>query len=150
MLLYHVVLIEEGPPGPALLLGLSAGVPVFFVISGFLLYRPFVASRLGVAPQPQLRRYTRRRVLRIFPAYWVALTVLAIYPGLPGVFTDRWWVFYGLVQNYSPSEQFHGLLQAWSLSVEFTFYILLIAPRSSRGASRGAERPVGNASSRVR
>ena len=55
------------------------GVAIFFVISGFLLYRPFLAaSRGGPAA---IRGYLRRRVLRIVPAYWVALTVLAARPG---------------------------------------------------------------------
>lgn len=42
----------------------------------------------------------RRRFLRILPPYWLALTVLAIFPGLAGVFTDQWWVFYGLLQLF--------------------------------------------------
>ena len=50
-------------------------------------------------PPPRVRDYARRRVLRIVPAYWVALTVLAATVGLCGVFTGDWWVYYGFLQN---------------------------------------------------
>jgi peptidoglycan/LPS O-acetylase OafA/YrhL len=64
----------------------SVGVTVFFVISGFLLYRPFLAADLDGRPRARLRDYSRRRVLRIIPAYWLALTVIAAILTLPGVF----------------------------------------------------------------
>ena len=56
-----------------LVLHLNIGVTIFFVISGFLLYRPFIASRTTGADAPRLRDYARRRVLRILPAYWLVL-----------------------------------------------------------------------------
>ena len=46
----------------------EAGVAIFFAISGFLLYRPFVSARLNGAPRPAARTYLRRRILRILPA----------------------------------------------------------------------------------
>ena len=104
---------------------LNAGVAVFFVISGFLLYRPFVASRLAAVPAPGISGYARRRALRILPAYWVALTALALFPGLPGVFSGDWWRYYGFGQVYSKDTQFSGLSPAWSLCVEVSFYALL-------------------------
>src|SRR5919199_254708 len=66
---------------------LEVGVSVFFVISGFLLYRPFVRARLESEPAPHAGAYAWRRFLRIVPGYWVALTVVALWLGLPGVFT---------------------------------------------------------------
>ena len=54
----------------------ALGVPIFFAISGFLLYRPFVAGQMGGSGAPNTGRFYRRRVLRIVPAYWVALTIL--------------------------------------------------------------------------
>lgn len=105
---------------------LDVGVTLFFAISGFLLYRPFVVSDFAGKSISTLA-YARRRALRIFPAYWVALTVLAIYPGLPGVFTSDWWRYYLLVQNYSPDPgiRLGGLTQAWSLNIEVAFYLVL-------------------------
>ena len=66
---------------------LKDGVTLFFVISGFLLYRPFVAARAAARTGPAPGKYARRRVLRIVPGYWVALTVLALVFGLPHVFS---------------------------------------------------------------
>lgn len=104
---------------------LNVGVAVFFVISGFLLYRPFVAARMEARPAPAVRRYARRRALRILPAYWLALTVLAIWPGLTGVFTGDWWAYYGLLANLRPAWLVSGLGPAWSLCIELAFYALL-------------------------
>jgi peptidoglycan/LPS O-acetylase OafA/YrhL len=64
-------------------------------------------------------------MFRILPAYWVALTVMSVWPGLPGVFTNRWWVYYGLLQSYSQAWSMRGIGVAWSLSVEMAFYVLL-------------------------
>ena len=77
----------------------ALGPIVFFAISGFLLYRPWVAARAAGAVPPAALRYARRRALRILPAYWVALTVLAIYPGITGVFTSDWWRYYLFLQS---------------------------------------------------
>jgi peptidoglycan/LPS O-acetylase OafA/YrhL len=98
---------------------------LFFVISGFLLYRPFVAARAGARRAPRIGRYARRRVLRIVPAYWLALTVLAIFPGIVGVFSGDWWRFYFFGQLYSRDTVGGGIPVAWSLCVEVTFYLLL-------------------------
>ncbi|MDQ1541016.1 MAG: hypothetical protein QOH29_1742 [Actinomycetota bacterium] len=104
---------------------LSVGVPIFFVISGFLLYRPFVAARLAGTPPIRVWPYLQRRALRILPAYWVSLTVLAIAFGLPRVFTGDWWRYYGLVQIYNTHTYDMGMGVAWTLCVEVTFYLAL-------------------------
>jgi peptidoglycan/LPS O-acetylase OafA/YrhL len=98
---------------------------LFFVISGFLLYRPFVAARAQQQPAPSVKRYARRRALRILPGYWFALTVLAIYPGLTGVFSTDWWRYYGYLQLYSTRTLGGGIAVGWTLCVEVTFYIAL-------------------------
>jgi peptidoglycan/LPS O-acetylase OafA/YrhL len=104
----------------------TAGVTVFFVLSGFLLYRPFLAADLEDAPPIRLGQYARRRLLRIVPAYWLALTVLAVYPGLLGVFTGEWWRYYGFLQVYTGGDSAaKGLAAAWSLCIEVSFYALL-------------------------
>src|SRR3954467_3934053 len=56
---------------------LDSGVAIFFALTGFLLYRPFLAGSLGQAPGVPVRLFYWRRALRIAPAYWVALLVLA-------------------------------------------------------------------------
>jgi peptidoglycan/LPS O-acetylase OafA/YrhL len=125
---YHVAFFaratEHGWTG-ALLSRLGVGVTIFFVISGFVLYRPMVRARWdGERPRP-FGVYASHRALRIVPAYWLALTVLAIYPGLTGVFGDRWWVYYGFGQVYSGETILAGIGPAWSLCAEVAFYAAL-------------------------
>jgi peptidoglycan/LPS O-acetylase OafA/YrhL len=89
------------------------------------LYRPYAVQMFGGPEAPRAHDYALRRAFRIFPAYWVALTVLGLWPGLGGVFTNKWWVYYGLLQSYSLSWLVRGIGAAWSLSVEAAFYVLL-------------------------
>jgi len=137
VLLVHAA-VFGGAIGDARWKGLTAhldiGVTIFFLLSGFLLYRPLVAARVLGAPGIRIADYGRRRFLRIVPAYWLALTVLAVFPGLYGVFTGNWWVYYGLLQNYPvytlsgdcTSDIFRcGIGPAWSLAIEVGFYAVL-------------------------
>lgn len=104
---------------------LDVGVAIFFVLSGFLLYRPFVRSRLEGTPPPRAIAYGWRRALRILPAYWVALTLIALAVPKPDTFEPgHAIVYYGLLQIYGDLV-FGGISQAWTLSVEVTFYALL-------------------------
>ena len=128
VLLFHVGAIGGGnADGPLRGLGshLGIGVPIFFAISGFVLYRPFAAACVGLRPWPKLGRYARRRVLRIVPAYWAALTLLGLLVGLPGVFSGDWWRYYGFVQIYDSATFDQGLGVAWTLCIEVTFYLAL-------------------------
>ena len=102
------------------------GLVVFFTISGFLLYRPFLAARQAGESVGELTpSYLWRRAVRILPAYWVALTISAIWLGWDAVFSYHWWVYYGLLQAYSPDWVLNGIAPAWSLCVEITFYLAL-------------------------
>ncbi len=111
------------------------GVPIFFVLSGFLLFGPWVKAAASGGAPPSVRRYAWHRVRRIMPAYVV--TVLAAYllyhfrtagpnPGhtweglfrnltLTQIYTD----------NYLYSFLHQGLTQMWSLAVEVAFYVVL-------------------------
>ena len=105
---------------------LDVGVTIFFLLSGFLLYRPFVQARHQSRPRPPLIPYAWRRALRIVPAYWVALTLAAVVLALPGVFTLTGIpTFYGFLQIYSADTAFKGLGQCWTLCVEVSFYAFL-------------------------
>ena len=120
--------------GP-LLAHTNLALVIFFIVSGFLLYRPMCAERFGGPKSPRVRDYGRRRFLRIAPGYWVAFTLLLIYPGLlVGEIKDTWWAFYGLIQIYpiwdGPDRCFTayqdcGIASAWSLSSEVAFYAAL-------------------------
>jgi len=126
---YHVFLLtgalERRVVGDAAALAGSVGPTLFFAISGFLLYRPWVAARAATAPRPSTRRYLRRRALRILPGYWFALTVLAVFPGIAGAFSGDGWIYYFFLQLYDSRTLGLGIPVAWTLCVEVTFYLAL-------------------------
>ena len=107
---------------------LDVGVTIFFVISAFLLYRPFAAAHLGTRASTSLPAFWWRRALRIYPAYWVALTATILCfrtTALHGV-----WDYarhYLLVQIYQPKYGLAGIVPAWTLAVELSFYAALPA-----------------------
>jgi peptidoglycan/LPS O-acetylase OafA/YrhL len=105
---------------------LDVGVTVFFMVSGFLLYRPFVRARLTGERGPHVPAYAWRRFLRIAPAYWVALTIVTLWLGLSGVFTASGIpIYYGFAQIYDWKRSLGGIGQAWTLCVEVSFYAFL-------------------------
>jgi peptidoglycan/LPS O-acetylase OafA/YrhL len=134
---------RDHPLGLAFLFArLEIGVAIFFLVSGFLLYRPFAAAHLDRRPAPDVRSYARRRLLRILPAYWAALTVGAfVLNYAPDVRTLRGFpIFYGLVQIYIPGRAVEGLGQAWSLCTELSFYAFLPLYAWMLGRKRRAPR----------
>ena len=114
---------------------LEIGVPIFFVLSGFLLFRPWLKSAATGGPPPSVSRYAWHRVRRIMPAY--VITVLFAYVLYhyrdAGPNPGHSWV--GLVRNLTLTQIYtdgylgkylhQGLTQMWSLAVEAAFYVVL-------------------------
>lgn len=98
----------------------DGGVAVFFVLSGFLIYRPFADARAAGQALPGTRAYGVRRVARLIPAYWLALSALWVVGAVD--LGHNWWRFYLLLQPYSRETALGGLVPAWSLSTELAFY----------------------------
>ncbi|MGV1758526.1 acyltransferase family protein [Rhizobium sp. A22-96] len=140
VLVHHLVLrmnFYKIPPGLDQTFVLARfgnhGVAVFFVLSGFLLARPFWLALDKAQPLPSLKIYAMRRAARILPGFWVALTVgfvisFTIY-GFPldaeligryisGFFLmSQWhWRTFFPVQGDGP---------LWSIPFETTCYVLL-------------------------
>jgi peptidoglycan/LPS O-acetylase OafA/YrhL len=111
----------------AYLARLDIGVTVFFVVSGFLLYRPFAAAHLDGTPWLRWRDFWWRRALRIFPAYWLALTVLIVGFGLHVSGGRDIVTYYGLLQIYDTHRFLGAIPQAWTLCIEVSFYVFLPA-----------------------
>lgn len=112
-------------PAGAYLARMDSGVSVFFLISGFLLYRPFAASHIAGSKAPGTGRFYLRRAGRIFPAYWAALTGIVVFFGLRFHGLRDVLTFYALAQIYDRHRYFHGISQAWTLATEVSFYALL-------------------------
>jgi peptidoglycan/LPS O-acetylase OafA/YrhL len=132
---------------------LDLSVPMFFVMSAFLLYLPFVkAALLDRDPLPT-RTFYRRRALRLLPAYWFALLALGVLVGLHiaswlgwisnAFFLQALGVPAQVCDDRGQCHVAYGITQAWSLGVEATFYLLLplygaLMARIGRGRSVAA------------
>jgi peptidoglycan/LPS O-acetylase OafA/YrhL len=107
------------------------GVSTFFLISGFLLYRPYVLAHFADTDGPQRRKFWIRRFARIMPAYWVAFSVAAICGFVVfGDWTD-YLTGYALLGNYRGGYGLFGLGVEWTLVIEVSFYLAL--PLFARG-----------------
>lgn len=108
---------------------LNIGVAIFFVISGFLIYRPFAKAAFDRAPSPAPRAYGIRRTLRIVPAYWVALPIVAVMLGITAeVFTPpkNIVIYFGFLQVYQRETIIGGIGPAWTLCIEVSFYVAIL------------------------
>ena len=127
---YHVAAFTGHSPHSLAFAQLKAGVAVFFVISGFVLYTPWARALAAGGPLPSWRAYAARRVARIVPGFWVALTVwvavcaAAGASGLIGRVQDLW-RYYGFVQTYGVRTLGAGYRVSWSMCVELAFYLVL-------------------------
>lgn len=104
---------------------LDAGVSVFFVLSGFLLFRPWVSSLLTDDAPPSANAFLIRRALRVFPAYWCALAGLFALGAVSVQGFDGWLATITLTQIYQLDTALLGIVQAWSLATEIGFYVAL-------------------------
>jgi peptidoglycan/LPS O-acetylase OafA/YrhL len=107
----------------------NRGVPLFFVLSGFILSLPFARSRLFSAPAPSLRNYYLRRVTRLEPPYLLNLVLVAAGAALfdhqawsallPHLLASAAYLHYAI---YGTPSSINSV--AWSLEVEVQFYLL--------------------------
>lgn len=106
----------------------DVGVAIFFVLSGFLLSRPYVAAILDSGPLPDRTSFYGRRLRRIVPAYWVALTAtyLLLRPESARLADGLDYPLHYLFLQIYPGDTFpKGISPAWTLAVEMTFYVSL-------------------------
>jgi len=119
------------PKGPLdLVIGeLRLGVPLFFLLSGFLIYRPFAGAALERRRPPTLRGYALRRAARILPAYWLALAAgFVLLPVLDHPLqadVEQLPAFLLFAQNYFPTTAQHVDPPMWTLGIEVAFYAAL-------------------------
>lgn len=135
VLLLHVaattgVAFQDSATGWLLSRG-DAGVAVFFLLSGLLLYRPWADALLRGTPGPHLGGYLARRALRVLPAYWVVVTAaLLVFSPQHTRSPWTWAQWFLLLPPYDPDPWWRGsgpegLYQMWTLAVEAAFYLTL-------------------------
>ncbi len=111
----------------------AVGVCAFFVLSGYLLSRPFWVAMDAGQPIPSLRTYAIRRAARILPGFWLALVIVFVLSftllrfeldaalvtrfvaGFFGVSSLHWSTWFPVEFN----------LPLWSISCEIVSYALL-------------------------
>jgi peptidoglycan/LPS O-acetylase OafA/YrhL len=135
--LFHVWLYNRAPGSPIgnwdyAAAQLSDGLICFFVLSGFLLYRPFVRAASKKGDGVTTGPYFLRRAARILPAYYVALlgtlALLTWAKGTQGVRlpdTELLPLFVLFAQNYHPDTILTLNPVTWTLCLEMAFYIEL-------------------------
>jgi len=132
VIFYHMqgyIAAAIGQPHPGTLLHRlfaegAFGVPLFFSLSGYIITMPF----LGPKP-PTLRRYLLRRVTRLEPPYFINLLLVfamkvAVLGMAAGALFPHLLASFGYMHNAVYGE--HSLVNgvAWSLEVEWQFYLL--------------------------
>jgi peptidoglycan/LPS O-acetylase OafA/YrhL len=104
----------------------NLGVRLFFVISGFLITRLLLAE-IARTQRISLKTFYIRRVLRIFPAFYVFIIAATLLAGLGLATVSRHDVLYAITytMNYHAThmENF-SLRHLWSLAVEEQFYLI--------------------------
>lgn len=108
------------------------GVPLFFIISGFILAIPFAKFYIGKESPVNLKKYFLRRLTRLEPPYILIMTFLllgAVYvakviPLERGIGSYLSSIIYS--HNFIYGKGLQPLLNApaWSLEIEVQFYIL--------------------------
>jgi peptidoglycan/LPS O-acetylase OafA/YrhL len=105
------------------------GVPLFFMISGFILSLPFIKEKLKEVKKVPLSQYYLRRLTRLEPPYLAALVI-----GFISVLVVKHYSFSDMLPHFGASAIYmHNVVYngatpilgvAWSLEVEVQFYIL--------------------------
>ena len=139
--------------------GGAIAVPVFFTLSGLLLYRPWVTHLLDAdGRRVRVGAYLWRRAVRILPAYWLVVAYVMIVI-LTTHLGDAWtWLkLLTLTYTYEPHPWWGsvlgptGLGQIWSLTVEVAWYAVLpVTAVLLNGYARLGERSLPDPDRRAR
>lgn len=100
------------------------GVQLFFILSGYLIVQ--------TAAQRTASGFWVNRAFRVFPAYWVAVLIISIWPRnlFPGMqAADSPYLITNLLMlsYFSPyaMARFDVLTVSWTLAIEWTWYLLV-------------------------
>jgi Predicted acyltransferases len=106
----------------------NSGVTLFFILSGFLLFMPYVRSLLFDTAWPGMKRFYLRRIFRIWPGYYVSLLILILissreYLQVNHLSLTALFLTFLMDSNSVTYQAINGPF--WTLAVEWQFYMLL-------------------------
>ncbi|HEV7884514.1 MAG TPA: acyltransferase, partial [Solirubrobacteraceae bacterium] len=113
---------------------IDLGLAAFFVLSGYLIARPFARAYVAGTRRPPLRDYVRNRVLRVVPAFYVFTVLVLLRFGLDGTLASgshnasSWSQVLGqflFVQGQAGGPAAVPIGPAWSIGAEVGFYVLI-------------------------
>jgi peptidoglycan/LPS O-acetylase OafA/YrhL len=113
---------------------IDLGLAAFFVLSGYLIARPFARAYVAGTRRPPLRDYVRNRVLRVVPAFYVFTVLVLLRFGLDGTLASgshnasSWLQVLGqflFVQGQAGGPAAVPIGPAWSIGAEVGFYVLI-------------------------
>ncbi len=124
----HLWTMSGQPLTSAILLAGDAGVTLFFVLSGFLLFLPYAKALLFEQSWPGARLFYLRRALRVMPGYYFSLVLLVLLSQPQYLQPQHWndtllFLLFQMDASRSTFRQING--PYWSLAIEFQFYLLL-------------------------
>ena len=106
---------------------LSSGVQLFFVLSGFLLFLPYARWLFGLQRQPSWWLFYKRRLLRVGPAYWTNLLILALATPITVGLVMSVLAHAVFLHNVFVSPAYGLNSVYWTMAVEVQFYVALPA-----------------------
>jgi peptidoglycan/LPS O-acetylase OafA/YrhL len=109
-------------------LAFAFGIPLFFVLSGFLITGILLEAR----DKPgYFRNFFARRILRIFPLYYGVLAILFVFHpawgrALGATSSPRWlWMYVSNIESARHEHLTYGYLgHFWTLAVEEQYYLV--------------------------
>ncbi len=104
---------------------LNVAVSIFFVLSGYLLFKPYVEAMLQKASFPRAHTFYFKRIVRIMPAYWCALVLISKFNSVNFPVLSELLRNVLLLPPMAGQNIFPIIGQTWTLSIELSFYLSL-------------------------
>jgi peptidoglycan/LPS O-acetylase OafA/YrhL len=129
---------------------IDLALSAFFVLSGYLIARPFARAYVAGRRRPRLRNYVRNRILRVVPVFYLLTILVLLRFGLDGSLetgaaaphaTSSAWQVLGqflFIQGQTAGPASIPIGPAWSIGAEVGFYFVI--PLAAYGAYLAASR----------